>query len=55
MVGKVQITNPGGQTFSNAWRLDAWKSDPKQEWCYIGDVMANPGFGLPPEFVCSYC
>ena len=46
MVGKVQIANPGGQTFSNSWHLDAWKSDPKQEWCYMGDIMAIPGFGF---------
>ena len=54
MVGKVQIANPGGHTFSNSWHLDTWKSNPKQEWCYMGDVMASPGFGLPLEFVCSY-
>ena len=45
MVGKVQITNPA---FSKSWRLDAWKLVPKQEWCYMGDMLWRIlGLGYP--------
>ena len=53
VVGRVQ--------FADQWRVDAWKSNDTDvgsevviDWCTMGDVTVDPGFGLPEEFVCSY-
>ncbi|MCJ1277271.1 hypothetical protein MMC21_005082 [Puttea exsequens] len=61
VVGKVQVFDGSSFEFTDQWRVDAWRSNDTGvgsrvviDWCDMGDVTVNPGFGLPESFVCTY-
>ena len=61
VVGKVQLFDESSFRFTDQWRVDAWRSNDTGtgssvvvDWCDMGDVTVDPGYGLPQSYVCSY-